>query len=51
MGALAVALGLLVPLALLALGAPSPLAVLLILLGALVVRHELVRLPHLLMEA
>ena len=51
-GALVVLAGLLVPLGLLALGAPLPMAgaVLLILLGAVVVRSEIVRLPHLLTQ-
>jgi Ni/Fe-hydrogenase subunit HybB-like protein len=49
-GAVTVLLGVLVPLALLVLGAPLPLAgaVLLVLLGAAMVRYEIVRLPHLL---
>ena len=49
-GALVVLAGVLVPLWLLALGAPLHMAgaVLFILLGAVVVRSEIVRLPHLL---
>jgi hypothetical protein len=52
-GAVVVLAGLLVPLGLVALGAPLPMAgaVLLILIGAVVVRSEIVRLPHLLVEA
>jgi Ni/Fe-hydrogenase subunit HybB-like protein len=52
-GVLAVVGGVLVPLPLLALDAPLPwaVAVLLILLGAVVVRHELVGLPHRLGQA
>jgi Ni/Fe-hydrogenase subunit HybB-like protein len=52
-GALAVLGGILVPLWLLARDAPSALAapLLLILFGALVVRHEIVRLPHALGQA
>jgi hypothetical protein len=52
-GALMVLAGTLLPLWLLTLGAPAPLggAVLLILLVAIVVRWEIVRLPHLLTEA
>ena len=51
-GAVVVLAGLLVPLALLALGAPVGMAgaALLILLGAVVVRSEIVRLPHLLVD-
>lgn len=51
-GALVILAGLLVPLWLLALGAPLQLAgaLLFILLGAAVVRYEIVRLPHLLAE-
>ena len=49
-GALVVLAGMLVPLLLLALGAPLGMvgAALLILLGAVVIRSEIVRLPHLL---
>ena len=52
-GAVVVVAGLLVPLWLLALGAPRQMvaAVLFILLGAIVVRFEIVRLPHLLGDA
>ncbi|HET8624101.1 MAG TPA: NrfD/PsrC family molybdoenzyme membrane anchor subunit [Gemmatimonadales bacterium] len=52
-GMLAVLGGILVPLGLLALEAPLPLAlaVLLILLGAVIVRNEIVRLPHFLRAA
>ena len=52
-GAVAVLAGLFVPLWLLALGAPRQMvaAVLFILLGAIVVRFEIVRLPHLLGDA
>jgi hypothetical protein len=49
-GALVVLAGLLAPLGLLTLGAPAQAvgAVVLILLGAVVIRAEIVRLPHLL---
>jgi hypothetical protein len=49
-GAVVVLAGILVPLALLALGTPLGMvgAALLILLGAVVIRSEIVRLPHLL---
>jgi Ni/Fe-hydrogenase subunit HybB-like protein len=52
-GAVVVLAGILVPLALLALGAPAGTAgaALLILLGAVVIRSEIVRLPHLLTKA
>ena len=52
-GAVVVLAGILVPLALLALGAPRGMAgaALLILLGAVVIRSEIVRLPHLLTHA
>jgi hypothetical protein len=52
-GALTVLAGTLGPMWLLTLGTPAPLAgaVLLILLGAILVRFEIVRLPHLLTEA
>jgi hypothetical protein len=52
-GAVVVVAGLLVPLGLLALGAPRQMvaAVLFTLLGAIVVRSEIVRLPHLLGDA
>ena len=52
-GAVVVLAGILVPLALLALGAPLGMvgAALLILLGAVVIRSEIVRLPHLLTKA
>ncbi|HYC32501.1 MAG TPA: NrfD/PsrC family molybdoenzyme membrane anchor subunit, partial [Gemmatimonadales bacterium] len=52
-GVVAVAGGILAPLGLLALGTPLDLgiAVLLILVGAMVVRHEMVRLPHALGQA
>ncbi len=52
-GAVTILAGVLLPLGLLALGAPRLLAgaVLLILLGAAVARYEIVRLPHLLAEA
>ncbi len=52
-GAVVVLAGILVPLALLALGAPLGVvgAALLILLGAVVIRSEIVRLPHLLTKA
>ena len=52
-GVVVVLAGILVPLALLALGAPLGMvgAALLILLGAVVIRSEIVRLPHLLTKA
>ena len=50
-GAVSVLGGIVVPLGLLALGVAFPVAVLLILAGAAVVRHEMVRLPHVLGQA
>lgn len=52
-GAVVMLTGLLVPLGLVALGAPLPMAgaVVLIMIGAVVVRSEIVRLPHRLVEA